>query len=72
MGSFQEFSSSPVKASTIIGTDVVNSKGENLGDIKEVVIDPSSGKVAYVSRPGRLYGRLLKSSGWDSYHCFMA
>ena len=47
MGSFQEFSSSPVKASTIIGTDVVNSKGENLGDIKEVVIDPSSGKVAY-------------------------
>jgi len=47
MGSFQEFSNSPVKASTIIGTDVVNSKGENLGDIKEVVIDPSSGRVAY-------------------------
>jgi hypothetical protein len=47
MGSIQTFSSSPVKASSIIGTDVVNPKGENLGDIKEVVIDPSSGKVAY-------------------------
>ena len=47
MGSIQTFSSSPVKASSIIGTDVVNPKGENLGDIKEVVIDPSSGKMAY-------------------------
>jgi len=41
------FSSSPVKASSIIGTDVVNPKGDNLGDIKEVVIDPRTGKVAY-------------------------
>jgi hypothetical protein len=47
MGSVQAFSSSPVKASSIIGTDVVNPKGDNLGDIKEVVIDPSSGRVAY-------------------------
>lgn len=46
-GSVQAFSSSPVKASSIIGTDVVNPKGDNLGDIKEVVIDPSSGRVAY-------------------------
>jgi sporulation protein YlmC with PRC-barrel domain len=37
----------PLKASTIIGTDVVNSENENLGDIKEVVVDPHSGKVAY-------------------------
>lgn len=43
----QAFSSSPVKASSMIGTDVVNPKGENLGDVKEVVIDPRSGKVAY-------------------------
>jgi sporulation protein YlmC with PRC-barrel domain len=43
----QEFSHSPVKASSIIGTDVVNAKHEDLGDIKEVVIDPHTGRVAY-------------------------
>ncbi len=47
MSQLQAFSSSPVKASSIIGTDVVNPNGDNLGDIKEVVIDPSTGKVAY-------------------------
>ena len=41
------FTSSPVKASSIIGTDVVNPKGDNLGDVKEVVIDPRTGKIAY-------------------------
>lgn len=41
------FANSPVKASSIIGTGVVNPKGDSLGDIKEVVIDPRSGKVAY-------------------------
>ncbi|MBK8162318.1 MAG: PRC-barrel domain-containing protein [Gammaproteobacteria bacterium] len=43
----QSFSISPVRASSIIGTDVVNPDGENLGDVKEVVIDPSTGKIAY-------------------------
>jgi sporulation protein YlmC with PRC-barrel domain len=47
MSQLQVFSSSPVKASSMIGTDVVNPKGENLGEVKEVVIDPRSGKVAY-------------------------
>lgn len=47
MNQLHEFSNSPVKASSIIGTDVVNAKGDNLGDIKEVVIDPHTGKVAY-------------------------
>ncbi len=47
MSQLQAFSNSPVKASSVIGTDVVNPKGENLGDIKEVVIDPHTGKVAY-------------------------
>lgn len=47
MSQLQAFSNSPVKASSIIGTDVVNPKGDNLGDIKEVVIDPSTGRVAY-------------------------
>lgn len=47
MSQFQAFANSPVKASSIIGTDVVNTKGDNLGDIKEVVIDPRTGRVAY-------------------------
>jgi len=47
MSQLQSFANSPVKASSIIGTDVVNPKGESLGDVKEVVIDPRTGKVAY-------------------------
>ena len=47
MSQLQVFSNSPVKASSFIGTSVVNPKGESLGDIKEVVIDPRTGKVAY-------------------------
>jgi sporulation protein YlmC with PRC-barrel domain len=47
MSQQQAFKHSPVKASSIIGTDVVNPKGDNLGDIKEVVIDPGTGRVAY-------------------------
>lgn len=41
------FSNAPVKASSIISAKVINPKGESLGDIKEIVIDPRSGKVAY-------------------------
>lgn len=47
MNQLHTFSNSPIKASSIIGTDVINPGGDNLGDIKEVVIDPSTGKVAY-------------------------
>jgi len=43
----QTFSNTPVKASSIIGTDVVNAERESLGDIKELVIDPRTGKLAY-------------------------
>ncbi len=42
------FSNAPVKASSIIGTGIANAKGESLGSVKEVVLDPRSGKVAYV------------------------
>ncbi len=47
MSQLRKFSNSPVKASSVIGTNVVNRLGDNLGDIKEVVIDPGSGRVAY-------------------------
>src|SRR3989344_3757268 len=43
----QALFTSPLKASNIIGSDVVNPERENLGSIKEMVIDPSTGKVAY-------------------------
>lgn len=47
MSQVQVFSNSPLKASDMIGTKVVNPQGDSLGDIKEVVIDPSTGRVAY-------------------------
>ncbi|PRC91737.1 PRC-barrel domain-containing protein [Solimicrobium silvestre] len=47
MNHLHGFLNSPIKASSIIGTDVVDPKNESLGDIKEIVIDPSSGRVAY-------------------------
>jgi sporulation protein YlmC with PRC-barrel domain len=34
-------------ANTLLGNDVCNTDGENLGDIKEFMIDMASGKVAY-------------------------
>ena len=36
------------RASKTIGTPVKNPNGDNLGDIKELVLDPRSGKVVYV------------------------
>ena len=47
MTQMQVFSTAPLKASSMIGTSVVNPAGDNLGDLKEIVIDPRSGKVAY-------------------------
>lgn len=47
MNQMQGFSNSPVKASNIIGASVVGPKNDSLGDIKELVIDPRTGKVAY-------------------------
>lgn len=41
------FTKSPIKASSITGTKVGNSRGERLGEIKELVIEPQHGKVAY-------------------------
>ena len=47
MSQLNVFSSFPQKASSVIGTKVINLKGDSLGDVKEIVIDPRSGKVAY-------------------------
>lgn len=37
-----------VKASKIIGHDVVDSSGNELGEVDDLVVDPSRGKVAYL------------------------
>jgi sporulation protein YlmC with PRC-barrel domain len=34
-------------ADTLVGNDVCNHKGEHLGDIKEIMLDMRSGRVAY-------------------------
>lgn len=34
-------------ADTLIGNDVYNTRDEDLGDIKEIMLDTASGKVAY-------------------------
>ena len=47
MTQVQLFSNAPLKASSMLGTKVVNPAGDSLGDVKEVVIDPRTGKVAY-------------------------
>ena len=36
-----------MRASDVIGMDVRNSKGDNLGDVKDVVVDVDTGRVAY-------------------------
>jgi len=49
-----------LSASTIMGDDVVNLEGEDLGKIKELMIDPEAGQIAYaVLSFGGLLGR------WD-------
>jgi sporulation protein YlmC with PRC-barrel domain len=34
-------------ADTLVGNDVYNAQDENLGDVKEIMLDMSSGKVSY-------------------------
>jgi len=48
MSQAELFSHAPTKASSIIGSKVVNPLGDSVGAIKEMVIDPRSGRVAYV------------------------
>jgi sporulation protein YlmC with PRC-barrel domain len=48
MSVLTHFSNAPVKVTSIIGTNVFNPNGESLGEVKDVVLDPHSGRVAYV------------------------
>jgi sporulation protein YlmC with PRC-barrel domain len=59
------------RASKIIGTNVKNPNGDNLGDIKELVLDPESGQVVYavVSFGGILgVGDKLFALPWKALH----
>jgi sporulation protein YlmC with PRC-barrel domain len=59
------------RASKIIGAHVTNAKGENLGDIKELVLDPQTGQVVYavVSFGGLLgVGDKLFALPWQALH----
>ena len=59
------------RASKIIGTNVKNPKGENLGGIKDLVLDPESGHVVYavVSFGGVLgMGSKLFAVPWSVLH----
>jgi sporulation protein YlmC with PRC-barrel domain len=47
MNQVYEYTHEPLKASDMIGTDVVSPEGDNLGEVKEVVMDPNTGRVAY-------------------------
>ncbi|WP_432746150.1 PRC-barrel domain-containing protein [Methylobacter sp. G7] len=60
------------RASKIIGTPVKNPNGDNLGDIKELVLDPWSGKVVYavLSYGGVLgMGDKLFIVPWKALNC---
>lgn len=37
-----------LSSSSMMGTSVINKAGDDLGDIKDIMIDPSSGSIAYV------------------------
>ena len=59
-----------VKASTFIGADVENPEGQNLGDIKDIVMDRGSGRIAYavVSFGGFLgMGEKLFAVPWGAF-----
>src|ERR687885_717850 len=59
-----------MKGSTFIGADVENPQGQNLGDIKDIVIDRGSGRIVYavVSFGGFLgMGEKLFAVPWGAF-----
>jgi sporulation protein YlmC with PRC-barrel domain len=58
------------KASTFIGSSVVNAQGESLGKIEDLVIDPATGRITYaaLSRGSILgIGGKLFAVSWDAF-----
>jgi sporulation protein YlmC with PRC-barrel domain len=72
-GSFaqdRELPWSLIRGNTFIGADVENPQGQNLGDIKDIVIDRASGRIAYavVSFGGFLgMGEKLFAVPWGAF-----
>ena len=73
VGSFAQDRELPwnlIRGNTFIGADVENPQGQNLGDIKDVVIDRASGRIAYavVSFGGFLgMGEKLFAVPWGAF-----
>ena len=62
--------SSVLTASSLEGTGIINNKGEDLGNIKEIMIDLQSGNIAYVvvSFGGFLgMGNKLFAMPWEAF-----
>lgn len=54
---------------TLVGNDVYNSKGENIGDIKDIMLDMRSGRVGYAVlsfTPFLSLGEKLFAVPWDA------
>lgn len=59
-----------LSASTLVGDKVTNPQGENLGEVRELVFDPDSGRVAYavVALGGFLgLGEKLYAVPWEAF-----
>src|SRR5438309_3976352 len=73
VGSFAQNRELPwnlIRGNTFIGADVENPQGQNLGDIKDMVIDRASGRIAYavVSFGGFLgMGEKLFAVPWGAF-----
>ena len=73
VGSFAQDRELPwnlIRGNTFIGADVQNPQGQNLGDIKDIVIDRASGRMAYavVSFGGFLgMGEKLFAVPWGAF-----
>lgn len=56
-------------ANTLVGNDVYNGQGENLGDVKEIMLDMATGRVSYavLSFGGFMgVGEKLFAVPWDA------
>lgn len=61
-----------VRASEIIGMNIYNSQGKDLGEVNDVVIDPNTGKVSYaaVTYGGFLgIGDKMFAVPWEAFQC---